>query len=93
MKLKKGDCFPKVDFYRLNDGSPEKVSSADLFNKKIIILVGVPGAFTPTCTNEHLPGYISNFENFKSKGIDEIFFISVNDPFVMQKWNRLEKMN
>ncbi len=86
MKLKKGDCFPKVDFYWLNEGSPEKVSSADLFNKKRIILVGVPGAFTPTCTNEHLPGYISNFENFKSKGIDEIFFISVNDPFVMQKW-------
>ena len=86
MKLKKGDCFPKVDFYWLNDGSPEKVSSADLFNKKRIILVGVPGAFTPTCTNEHLQGYISNFENFKSKGIDEIFFISVNDPFVMQKW-------
>ena len=65
MKLKKGDCFPNVNFYRLNDGSPEKVSSADLFNKKIIILVGVPGAFTPTCTNEHLPGYIKHFEKFQ----------------------------
>lgn len=86
MKLKKGDCFPKVDFYKLKDGSPEKVSSADLFNKKKIILVGVPGAFTPTCSNEHLPGYIKNFDTFKSKGIDEVYFVSVNDPFVMQKW-------
>ncbi len=86
MSLKKGDCFPNVNFYRMNDGSPEKVNSVDLFNKKKIILVGVPGAFTPTCTNEHLPGYIKHFESFKSKGIEEIFFISVNDPFVMQKW-------
>ena len=77
--------MPKVDFYKLKDGSPEKVSSADLFNKKVI-LVGVPGAFTPTYTNEHLPGYINNFDTFKSKGIDEVFFVSVNDPFVMQKW-------
>ncbi|MEC8265381.1 MAG: peroxiredoxin [Pseudomonadota bacterium] len=86
MKLKKGDCFPNVKLFRLNDGSPEKISSADLFNKKKIVLVGVPGAFTPTCTNEHLPGYIKHFDSFKSKGIDDVYFISVNDPFVMQKW-------
>ena len=86
MKLKKGDCFPNVNFFRINNGSPEKISASKLFNNLKIILVGVPGAFTPTCTNEHLPGYIKHFELFKSKGIDEIFFISVNDPFVMQKW-------
>ena len=84
-ETKKGDCFPNVKLFRLNDGSPEKISSADLFNKKIV-LVGVPGAFTPTCTNEHLPGYIKHFDSFKSKGIDDVYFISVNDPFVMQKW-------
>ena len=86
MKLKKGDCFPNVNFFRINNGSPEKISASKLFNNLKIILVGVPGAFTPTCTNEHLPGYIKHFKFFKSKGIDEIFFISVNDPFVMQKW-------
>ena len=94
MKLKKGDCFPNVNLYRLNDGSPEKLSSAKLFHKKKVILVGVPGAFTPTCTNEHLPGYIKHFDSFKLKGIDEIFFIAVNDPFVMQKWGEsVEKNN
>ena len=61
--------------------------------KKKIVLVGVPGAFTPTCTNEHLPGYIKHFQSFKSKGIDEIFFISVNDPFVMQKWGDSVQQN
>ena len=86
MKLKKGDCFPNVKLYRMKEGAPEKVSSADLFNKKKVILVGVPGAFTPTCSNDHLPGYVKYYDSFKSKGIDEIFFISVNDPFVMEKW-------
>ena len=92
MKLKKGDCFPNVNLYRLNDGSPEKLSSQNYSIKKVI-LVGVPGAFTPTCTNEHLPGYVKHFDSFKLKGIDEIFFIAVNDPFVMQKWvNQLRKI-
>ena len=93
MKLKKGDCFPNINLFRINDGSPEKISSADLFNKTKVILVGVPGAFTPTCTNEHLPGYIKNFESFKSKGIDDVFFIAVNDPFVMQKWGESVGIN
>ena len=93
MKIKINECFPNSEFFQIIDGSPKKVSSTKLFNKKKIILVGVPGAFTPTCSNEHLPGYIENYESFVSKGIDDIYFVSVNDPFVMNKWGELSKSN
>ena len=93
MKIKKNECFPNLSFFQMIDGSPQKVSSTELFNKKKIILVGVPGAFTPTCSNEHLPGYIENYESFVSKGIDDIYFVSVNDPFVMDKWGKSTKCN
>ena len=93
MKIKINECFPNLEFFQIIDGSPKKVSSTKLFNEKKIILVGVPGAFTPTCSNEHLPGYIENYESFVSKGIDDIYFVSVNDPFVMNKWGELNKSN
>ena len=93
MKIKKNDCFPDSEFFQIIDGAPKRVSSSELFNKKKIILVGVPGAFTPTCSNEHLPGYIENYESFVSKGIDDIYFVSVNDPFVMDKWGESIKSN
>tara|TARA_B100001057_G_scaffold58702_1_gene52110 strand:- start:768 stop:1244 length:477 start_codon:yes stop_codon:yes gene_type:complete len=93
MKIKINECFPNSEFFQIIDGSPKKVSSTKLFNEKKIILVGVPGAFTPTCSNEHLPGYIENYESFVSKGIDDIYFVSVNDPFVMNKWGELSKSN
>ena len=93
MKIKKNECFPNVKFFQIIDGSPKKVSSTELFNEKKIILVGVPGAFTPTCSNEHLPGYIENYDSFISKGVDEVYFVSVNDPFVMDKWGESIKYN
>ena len=86
MKINVNDCFPEVTFHQIINGDPKTINSSELFSKKKVILVSVPGAFTPTCTNEHLPGYIDNFEKFKSKGVDEIFFVSVNDPFVMDAW-------
>ncbi len=93
MKIKKNECFPNVEFFQIIDGSPKKVNSSEIFNEKKIILVGVPGAFTPTCSNEHLPGYIENYESFISKGVDDIYFVSVNDPFVMDKWGESIKSN
>ena len=86
MKINVNDCFPEVTFHQIINGDPKTINSSELFNKKKVILVSVPGAFTPTCTNEHLPGYIDNFEKFKNKGVDEIYFVSVNDPFVMNAW-------
>jgi peroxiredoxin len=69
MTIKVNDCFPLVSFYQLIDGGPKLIKSNDLFNKKKIILVGVPGAFTPTCHNDHLPGYIKNYKKFCDKGM------------------------
>ena len=86
MKINVNDCFPEVTFHQIINGDPKTINSSELFNKKKVILVSVPGAFTPTCSNEHLPGYIDNFEKFKNKGVDEIYFVSVNDPFVMNAW-------
>ena len=71
---------------RLVDGNPKIFKSNQIFNEKKIILVSVPGAFTPTCSNEHLPGYVKLYDEFKKKGIDDIYFVATNDPFVMEAW-------
>ena len=86
MKIRVGDCFPDVTFFQLVDGNPKTLKSSEIFNEKKIILVSVPGAFTPTCSNEHLPGYVKLYDEFKNKGIDDIYFVAVNDPFVMDAW-------
>ncbi len=86
MKIKVDDCFPDVTFFQLVDGNPKTFKSSAIFNEKKIILVSVPGAFTPTCSNEHLPGYVKLYDEFKKKGIDDIYFVAANDPFVMDAW-------
>ena len=86
MKIKLDDCFPDVTFFQLEDGNPKTFKSSQIFNEKKIILVSVPGAFTPTCSNEHLPGYVKLYDEFKKKGIDDIYFVAANDPFVMEAW-------
>ena len=86
MKIKLDDCFPDVTFFQLVDGNPKTFKSSQVFNEKKIILVSVPGAFTPTCSNEHLPGYVKLYDEFKKKGIDDIYFVAANDPFVMEAW-------
>ena len=86
MKIKVDDCFPDVTFFQLVDGKPKTFKTSEIFNNKKIILVSVPGAFTPTCSNEHLPGYVKLYDEFKKKGIDDIFFVATNDPFVMEAW-------
>ncbi len=86
MKIKVNDCFPDVTFFQLVNGNPKTFKSSEIFNERKIVLVSVPGAFTPTCSNEHLPGYIELLEEFKKKGIDDIYFVAANDPFVMDAW-------
>ena len=86
MKIKVDDCFPDVTFFQLVDGNPKTFKTSEIFNDKKIILVSVPGAFTPTCSSEHLPGYVKLYDEFKKKGIDDIFFVATNDPFVMEAW-------
>nr|CAH0104469.1 unnamed protein product [Daphnia galeata] len=86
MPIKSGDKLPSVDLYENTPAT--KVNIAEMTAGKKVIIFGVPGAFTPGCSKTHLPGYVSDFEKFKSKGIDEIVCVSVNDPFVMAAWGK-----
>lgn len=67
---------------------PQPVSAADSAKGKKIVIFAVPGAFTPLCSAQHLPGYVTNFDAFKAKGVDEIWCLAVNDGFVMAAWGR-----
>jgi thioredoxin-dependent peroxiredoxin len=66
----------------------QDVTSADIFKGKEIVILALPGAFTPTCSSTHLPGYEKHYQDFKNLGIDEIYCLSVNDAFVMYKWSK-----
>lgn len=70
---------------------PNSFQVADLVKGKKIVIFGLPGAFTPTCSARHVPGYVAHAEQFKAKGVDEIWCISVNDAFVMGAWGRDQK--
>ena len=81
-----GDSLPAATLKRLGDSGIDDVATADFFAGRKVVLVGVPGAFTPTCAKEHLPGYIDAAARFKAKGVDEVACMAVNDPFVMAQW-------
>ena len=86
MTISINDKFPTQEIRVLVDGEIKNISSDEYFSGKKIVLVGVPGAFTPTCHLTHLPGYKENIQNFKDKNYS-VVFIAVNDPFVMQSWS------
>ena len=86
MTISKNDTFPNQDIRVLIDGEMNNIQSSDYLSKKKVVLVGVPGAFTPTCHASHLPGYIENLSKFHEKDFT-VTFIAVNDPFVMQSWS------
>ena len=84
MSIKVGDRIPEVPLQRIRDGI-ETVDTNNLFDGRRIVLFAVPGAFTPTCSEKHLPGFVEHFDDFRSRGV-EVACMSVNDPFVMQAW-------
>ena len=86
MKLKIKDQIPDIEIFHLIDGEPQKSKIRDILGNGKVVLFGLPGAFTSTCSKLHLPGYVSNADKIKSKGVDNIFCLSVNDPFVMNAW-------
>jgi peroxiredoxin len=86
MKIKEGEKLPLADFFYLDSSGPKKIKSSELFNNQKAIVIGVPGAFTKVCSAKHLPGYVSNYEEAKKKGVTKIVCISVNDPNVMKAW-------
>ena len=84
--IKVGDKVPAATLKRMGDSGIEDVTTQDFLAGRKVVLVGVPGAFTPTCAKEHLPGYIDAADQFKAKGVDEVACLAVNDPFVMAHW-------
>ncbi|MDB2318974.1 peroxiredoxin [Gammaproteobacteria bacterium] len=90
MTISINDKFPTQEIRVLVDGELKNISSDEYFSGKKVVLVGVPGAFTPTCHLTHLPGYIENIENFKAKNYS-IVFMAVNDPFVVKSWSEASK--
>ena len=86
--IKIGDKLPAVEFISFNADGQIKLTTEQIFAGKKVVLTGMPGAFTPTCTMNHLPGFIEHAEAIKAKGIDTIACTTVNDPHVMKAWSK-----
>lgn len=93
MTIKIGDKVPSAVLMQMKGGAPQPVKTDDLFAGKKVAVFALPGAFTPTCSAKHLPGFIQHAEEFKKKGVDAIACISVNDAFVMGAWGENQKVD
>jgi peroxiredoxin len=88
MTIKVGEKVPAAVLRHMTDSGPAEISSEELFDGKKVVLFALPGAFTPTCSAKHLPGFIENADKLKAKGVDTIACLSVNDAFVMGAWGK-----
>lgn len=88
MTISVGDKLPDVTLVKATSEGPQAVKSSEYFADKKVALFSVPGAFTPTCSAKHLPGFVDKAEDLKAKGVDEIIGTAVNDAFVMGAWNK-----
>jgi peroxiredoxin (alkyl hydroperoxide reductase subunit C) len=93
MTIKVGDQIPAVKIMQATAEGPKEVDTAELFAGKTAVLFGVPGAFTPTCSAKHLPGYVQNAEALKAKGVGLVACMAVNDAFVMGAWGKDQGVN
>jgi peroxiredoxin len=100
MTIKVGDKLPSGTLYEYNETEtpgcpvgPNPVSVEDLTKNKKVVIFGLPGAFTPTCSAKHVPSYLSHMDELKRKGVDEVVCVSVNDAFVMGAWARDQHAN
>ncbi|MDQ4419555.1 peroxiredoxin [Sphingobium sp. DEHP117] len=88
MTIAKGDKIPAVTFVKMTENGPEQVDSESFFKGRKVALFSVPGAFTPTCSAKHLPGFVEKAAELKAKGVEEIACTAVNDAFVMGAWGK-----
>jgi glutaredoxin/glutathione-dependent peroxiredoxin len=88
MTISVGDRIPSVTLTKATTDGPDQISSDEFFKGRKVALVAVPGAFTPTCSARHLPGFVDKAAELKAKGVDAVAFTSVNDAFVMNAWGK-----
>jgi len=88
MTIQVGDSIPSAKLMQGTAEGPKEISTEELFGGKTVVLFGVPGAFTPTCSAKHLPGYVQNYDALKAKGADVVACMAVNDAFVMGAWGK-----
>src|SRR3954471_18381846 len=90
MTIKVGDHVPSTTLMQMKDGGPKPISTDEVFKGRKVVLFALPGAFTPTCSAKHLPGFIQQAGALKAKGVDAIACLSVNDAFVMGAWGEAQ---
>ena len=88
MAIKEGDKLPEATMHIMKDGRPTAITTQALFGGKKVVAFAVPGAYTPTCSQAHLPGFVVHADEIKAKGVDSIICIAVNDAFVMDSWGK-----
>jgi glutaredoxin/glutathione-dependent peroxiredoxin len=88
MSVKVGDSIPSMKLMKATAEGPKEVATDDLFKGKKVVMFAVPGAFTPTCSAKHLPGFVQNVAALKAKGVDTVICVAVNDAFVMGAWGK-----
>lgn len=88
MTISVGDRIPDTTLVKVTADGPEQISTADFFSGRTVALFAVPGAFTPTCSNNHLPGFVARHAELTARGVDEVACVSVNDAFVMGAWSK-----
>jgi peroxiredoxin len=92
MTIKVGDKIPSAKLHIMTEQGPKDVTTDEIFKGKKVVLIAVPGAFTPTCSAKHLPGFVQNASTIRGKGVDTIACLSVNDAFVMGAWGKDQKV-
>jgi len=92
MTIKVGDKIPSAKLHIMTEQGPKDVTTDEVFKGKRVVLFALPGAFTPTCSAKHLPGFVQNASAIRAKGIDTIACLSVNDTFVMGAWGKDQKV-
>ena len=90
MPIKPGDKVPSLTLTHMTADGPKPIATDELFKGKKVVLFALPGAFTPTCSTSHLPGFVVNADKIKAKGVDEVICLSVNDAFVMHAWGKAQ---
>ena len=88
MTIQVGDTIPSATLNIMTADGPSAITTDDIFKGKTVALFGLPGAFTPTCSAQHLPGFVANADALKAKGVDSIVCLAVNDVFVMGAWGK-----